>query len=950
MDFLLRPQKVLVPLCLNRVFPLSRRCLLPILPLALTACASPGASPDGVWYTLVLTIASIGTIAIILLAFVLIYFNRRLQTAVTQRTAQLTASEQNYHRLFDNNLDAILVADDDGRYIDVNPAACQLLGYTRAELLSKSFFDIIDGDERPSLQASWQRFIDGGTLRGSVSVQRKDGTIIQTRYQAVANFTPGRHLATIRDVTERQQAEEKLQESEKRYRLLFQNAPIGIAYCTLEGKIIAINDLGAANSERRTEDMIGSRLHDLYGPEVGSLYQERIQTAAQSDESLTFSDVFTFPKGEVWWDTILSRLTDREGRVTGVQIIATNATAARQAEAALRESEELHRITLENISDLIFITDRDGRFTFISPNSLPTLGYQEEENQILHNITQLFADPPLPLPEILTAAHTVHRLERHYVTQSGEQRHFLIDIKPVAIKGGSLLFSCRDITDRKAAEAEREALIQQIQTQAQLLQNIIDSVPEGFLLLSSDGTILLTNPTAREHLHLLTGSQEPGIITHLGGRPLAALLSPPPSGSFHELRPASDVFEVAAQPFATPLTGDGWLLLVRHVTQDRERQKAGQQQERLAAIGQLAAGIAHDFNNILAVISLYTELLLQKPTLPAEARDPLQTIFNQTHKASELIQQILDFGRRTPLNPQPTDLRTLLENTVTLLRRTLPATITLTLVADHYQPIVKVDTPRFQQAILNLALNARDAMPDGGEITFKLTPVQVGKRPFAQQKNLTPGSWVRLEVQDGGDGIPETVMPHIFEPFFTTKAPKGAGLGLAQVYGIIKQHGGEINVVSSRETGAKFSIYLPELAQAAPTQPESAPAATLRGRGQTLLVVEDQDTVRQTLADVLQSLNYEVLTAVNGQEAVTLYDAESDRIDLVLSDMVMPVMGGKALYHALHQRDPHVKFIILSGYASIDELKELLDGRHIHWLAKPPELQQLSNLVAKLLA
>ena len=241
----------------------------------------------------------------------------------------------------------------------------------------------------------------------------------------------------------------------------------------------------------------------------------------------------------------------------------------------------------------------------------------------------------------------------------------------------------RNITARKTAEAEREALLDQIQSQAQLMQKIMDSVPEGLLLLDPTGVVLLKNPTAQAYLSVLADIQPPDTLASLGAQPLSTFLIPPASGQFHEAQTDSQTFEIVAQPFTASSVLEGWLLLMRDVTLEREWQTRSQQQERLAAVGQLAAGMAHDFNNILAVISLYAELLLLHPALPLEVYSRVRIIGEQTHQATDLIQQILDFSRRSLINLQPVNLQTLVQETIQLLARTLPETIDVSLSLIH---------------------------------------------------------------------------------------------------------------------------------------------------------------------------------------------------------------------------------------------------------------------------
>jgi CheY-like chemotaxis protein len=240
-----------------------------------------------------------------------------------------------------------------------------------------------------------------------------------------------------------------------------------------------------------------------------------------------------------------------------------------------------------------------------------------------------------------------------------------------------------------------------------------------------------------------------------------------------------------------------------------------------------------------------------------------------------------------------------------------------------------------QQVIMNLALNARDAMPKGGQLRFGLSEQRIDPTapPFP---GMEAEQWIRIDVIDTGEGIPDDVMPHIFEPFFTTKpAGEGTGLGLAQVYGIIKQHGGFIDAGSKVGEGTCFTIYLPAVQETEGSSPPADIRQTGNGAGETILVVEDDEATRAAVAEILESLGYSVITVADGQEALNTINASGDHLDLVLSDLVMPKMGGRDLYYAVKQDFPHLKMILMTGYPLGGQTRELLDRERVAWLQKP---------------
>ena len=449
----------------------------------------------------------------------------------------------------------------------------------------------------------------------------------------------------------------------------------------------------------------------------------------------------------------------------------------------------------------------------------------------------------------------------------------------------------------------------------------------------------------------LAGAQVGELLSRLGDRPLAELLSAPPSGLWHEAHAGGRIFEIIAKPIETGLSPDNWVLVLRDVTQEREARQRALQGERLAAVGQLAAGIAHDFNNILAIIALDARLAMAASDRVADVRARLTTISGQAQRAADLVRQILDFSRQAVLERRPVALRPFLTEQVALLARTLPESIALEWADAEDDCTVSVDPTRLQQVVMNLAVNARDAMPAGGRLRFTLARVPAlpsDLQPPAAAPDEAAG-WVRLTVADSGTGIPPEVLPRIFEPFFTTKGPgKGSGLGLSQIHGIVKQHGGEIGVTTQVGVGTTFTIYLPALAESAATEAVVVADETPTAAGQMILIVEDDPALRDALVDTVDLLGYRALSAVNGREALAVL-AQHREIALIMSDLVMPEMGGRALLQEVKQRGVTAPVVILSGHPLDDELASLQALGLAGWLLKPPDPEQLARLLAQAL-
>jgi PAS domain S-box-containing protein len=390
------------------------------------------------------------------------------------------------------------------------------------------------------------------------------------------------------------------------------------------------------------------------------------------------------------------------------------------------------------------------------------------------------------------------------------------------------------------------------------------------------------------------------------------------------------------------------LVVVRDVSEVHQARRRAELQDRLASVGQMAAGIAHDFNNILGTILLYSELISKEPGEPARIQERVHTIIEQADRGSRLIQQILDFSRRSVMEAHTMEIEPFLEDLRNLLSRTLRENVRIQLQLDRsHQLKLNADPSRLQQILMNLALNAHQAMSDGGELTITASRIEVqpGKPPVLE---MEAGPWIQLRVADTGEGIAPEHLPHIFEPFFTTRGPgEGTGLGLSQVYGIVKQHGGHIDVESQLGRGTTFTLYFPALPEGAEVSRVLEPPADVVGSGEWVLVVEDDDVLQQALAETLESLNYRTLSAHNGEEALRLFQLEQGKIKFVLSDLIMPQLGGRTLLEELKRMNPEVKVIFMTGYPIRNQTRELFDLHQVTWIRKPFTVKEISQAIGR---
>jgi two-component system, cell cycle sensor histidine kinase and response regulator CckA len=384
----------------------------------------------------------------------------------------------------------------------------------------------------------------------------------------------------------------------------------------------------------------------------------------------------------------------------------------------------------------------------------------------------------------------------------------------------------------------------------------------------------------------------------------------------------------------------------------REHKQAEQrmrQLEKFEAIGQLAGGIAHDFNNVIGAIQGWAQLGLDEAQLTPRSAKYFQSIRDQSQRAADLTRQLLAYARRQMLEPRNTDLNRLISETTALLRRVIGAHIEVKLsLADEAQ-VTRADPAQIEQVVMNLCLNARDAMPNGGRLTIETSTVELDAAFCEQRRYITPGQYIRLAVSDTGTGMDEATQARIFEPFFTTKeVGKGTGLGLATVFGIIKQHGGAIEVQSELGRGTAFHVYLP----ASHGSPESArkpEQVPLQGGNETLLLAEDNEGLREMMREVLEMLGYKVIVAVDGADAVAQFGAQSQEVSLVVIDFVMPRLNGPEACARIAEINSRVPVILMSGYAEAIPIPESLkDARHVI-LQKPFDRATLARTIRELL-
>jgi PAS domain S-box-containing protein len=649
----------------------------------------------------------------------------------------------------------------------------------------------------------------------------------------------------------------------------------------------------------------------------------------------------------------------------------------------LRHSSEFSRIILDSMNEAVSIIDpADFRIIDVNNAFLKEFGMKRKDviGKTCYEVTHHLSEPCKPpydnCPLVETMRTGKHATAEHVHFDKDRTRIYVeVSTAPILDKEGNvaqIIHVERNVTKRKLEDEElkksRSKLAQRVEestmelkqevserkrTGAELkklvstLNTLVQYLPDGVVLLDAEHRIALANPIAEKHLRDIAAVGLGDKLTQIGGRLIEEYSVSPPVVSGYDIRSKDQIFEIAGRPVMTDNKIEGMVFVINDVTEQRAHGKRIQSQERLAAVGQLAAGIAHDFNNILTVIIGYAEMLEDKE-LPADIRQHISAIHHGGQRAADLIHQILDFSRKTVSEFQVIDLMLFIKEHLKFIVRTIPENVSISFDSKPGRYSVMADLTKMQQVLTNLAVNARDSMTEGGMMWITLSRLNLGPEDRPPFPGITSGDWTVLTVADSGHGIPEEALPHIFEPFYTTKdMGMGTGLGLSQVYGIVRQHGGYVDVRTEPGKGSAFVVYLPSAKKdIGVTEVEETDIP--RGRGETILVAEDSSSVLEFIKNILDNLGYKCMTAENGKEALKIFEEHPDEIGLVITDMVMPEMAGLELSKALKERDPKIKIIALSGYA-IAEKRDLNEAGIIELIKKPFPMQVLAQAVKRAL-
>jgi len=643
----------------------------------------------------------------------------------------------------------------------------------------------------------------------------------------------------------------------------------------------------------------------------------------------------------------------------------------KQAEAALRESEEKYRVLFNTFPLGITISDRSGKVVESNDRAANLLGIAKDEHETRRIDGKQWriirpdgtAMPPEEFASVraLQENRLVEDVEMGVVQPSGEITWLNVTAAPLLLENYGVVITYSNTTDKKRAE---EAL----KNREHLLNKIFNLLPIGLWFADKNGRLLRGNPAG-----VKIWGAEPTVPMEEYGvfkarrLPSGEEIAPDDWALAHTIGEGITVVDELLEidtfdgkkkiilNYTAPVLDDqgkiqGAIVVNQDISEREKLHAQLQQAQKMESVGRLAGGVAHDFNNMLGVILGHVEMALED----VDPEQPLFADLQEIHKAAErsaaLTRQLLAFARKQTVAPRVIDLNTTVEGMLKMLRRLIGEDIDLLWKPGNSLQPVKVDPSQIDQLLANLCVNARDAIAGTGKVTIETGMVTFDEDYCAANLGFVPGEYVLLAVSDDGCGMDKGTLSHLFEPFFTTKElGRGTGLGLASVYGIVKQNDGFINVYSEPGRGTTFKVYLPQHKVKAHTFPEKAPDRSTEGGRETILLVEDETAILRMTATMLERMGYKVLAAATPGEAIRLALEYIGRIDLLMTDVVMPEMNGRELAGNLLRTFPNLKRLFMSGYtANVIAHHGVLDPG-VHFIHKPFSKKELADKIREIL-
>jgi two-component system, cell cycle sensor histidine kinase and response regulator CckA len=772
------------------------------------------------------------------------------------------------------------------------------------------------------------------------------------------------------DNTDLKMTEQELKRSQALLHSTIESLPFNFFAIGKDGSYILQNSAG----KKRWGNLIGKHPENLnVRPSTLSSWLEANRRAFAGEMVQDEVEYLHKRRKEIHHSIVAPIISGDE--VLGILGISMDVTDRRLAEDKIRKSEKKYRELYGGLRDGSAAVNTKGIITEFNPAFQRMLGYSEGE---IYKLTYEGITPEkwhdieakILAEQVLTRGYS-DIYEKEYIRKDGSI--FPVELRTYLIRGDEgnlqgMWATIRDITDRKEAERNiRESeeryrnLYRESRQREQLYESLLSSTPDAVAIYNLDGETIYVNP-AFTRIFGFT-------IEDVQGKPI-------PFVPECELGKRKELFEgvlggETVSGFDTKrLTKDGRTLEVsvssscykdhegktagvvmifRDVTVLRQIERQLLHAQKMEAVGTLAGGVAHDFNNLLQAIQGYAELLLLKGESGQSGHRGYQQIIHAAKRGGELTRQLLTFSRKVESRKQPLNLNREVRQTRKLLERTIPKMIEIELRLGGDVKLIHADPVQVEQVVMNLVINAKDAMPEGGKVLIETENALLDEGYCKFHIGARPGDYALLSISDNGHGMDEETREHIFEPFYTTKETgKGTGLGLAMVYGIVEGHGGYIQCHSKPGEGTVFKIYLPVLKQ--PRRPQELDDETaISGGAETILLVDDEDFVRDLAEQILTDFGYTVLSAVDGESALETYRAENENVDLVILDLIMPGMGGRRCLDEIMEMNPGAKVLIASGYADDASSEGALKNAVKGFLRKPYTLQQMLLEVRRVL-
>ena len=772
--------------------------------------------------------------------------------------------------------------------------------------------------------------------------------------QGIANV-----LATA---VERKLSEDALRESDERFRMLVDDMK-GYAIVTLDPEACVLTWNHGAESlfGEPASEMIGQHIARMYPPGDVVLGKPELDLRLAEEMGQFEDEDWRQQKGgaQFWANSVITALRRTDGTLRGYGVVTRDMTERQLAHEALRLNAEKFRSLVNHIPDAVWTANSAGEALFMSGNAERIYGFTADELKVPGAVLGLgcvHPDDTARLHEAWLALFDRQQrfeVECRYQRKDGRRGWLLLRASAIYEKDGQVVADgiTSDITERKHAE-------EKIRSQARLL----DLAGDAIIVRNLSHEVIYWNHGA-ERIYGWKAEEARGRrVTELvlkDTKPFEAaqtLLLAKGEWSGELKQVARDGHEVIVSSRWTLVRDDDGLpasvlAINTDITEKKRLESQFLRAQRMESIGTLAGGVAHDLNNILAPIMLSAPLL-RMDSLPAEDFDRLlDTIETNTQRGSDIVKQLLAFGRGIEGERVVVQPRHIIKDMVKIARETFPKNITITAeVASDLWPIMG-DPTHTHQVLLNLCINARDAMPHGGTLKVVAENLQLDEHYAVQDTEAKAGPFVTIRVSDTGTGIPKEIMEKIFDPFFTTKEiGKGTGLGLATVMGIIKNYGGMVHVYSEEGKGTVFNVLLPAAPNAQAADDEALRIPLPMGRGEGILVVDDEDGIIKATCKLLERHNYKVFPATDGAEALTMFSRHRSAIRLILTDVMMPVMDGLALTRVIKKLDGEVKIIASSGLEPDARFEELRALGVDSFLTKPYTAEKLLHSLRDLLA